>query len=182
MQPNRKHGLTFAEFVAKYKNEFLLFGEPIPLSQMLRARPTPARPSPREPTISISSLKREFKRWWPCRMLETAVKENCPQACGLALGLLLQKMGIELRRRLSISSSRPTGRPRSQDAFRIFITWTNIGKPSVYRRTLAHAVYGKKFTSADRRARKKMVDQCRQAVQREIKRRQEPDATKSHSP
>jgi len=62
------------------------------------------------------------------------------------------------------------------------MTWTDIGKPSLYRRALAHAVFGKKFTSADSRARKKMVDQCRQAVQREIKRRQEPDATKSHSP
>lgn len=172
----RTGALTLAEFMAKHNNDFLLFAGPIRLSRMFVDPPVEERP-----TMPISLLKRELKRWSPIRMLEAAAREDCPEGCELALGLFLQKMGIEPPQPVSISWPRPAGRPRSQKGSWIFMTWVRIGQPSVYSRKLAHAVYGETFTVADTRARKKMVDQCRRAVERELERRQEPHATKFQS-
>jgi hypothetical protein len=45
-------------------------------------------------------------------------------------------------------------------------TWIDLGKPSLSRRRLAHAVYRAEFTNADSAGRKKMIDRCRRAVER----------------
>jgi hypothetical protein len=87
----RSGALTFHEFAAKHKDEPLFSTELIPLSRVLKGLPLPYE----MPTIPVSQLKRELRRWWPVRMLEAAASENCPAAFNLVLRLLLLKMGIE---------------------------------------------------------------------------------------
>ena len=85
---------------------------------------------------------------------------------GSLLGYWLHKMGVDPPAGVFLRAPGKPGRPRSAKTEAIFWTWIDLGKPSLSRRRLAHAVYRAEFTKADSAGRKKMIDRCRRAVER----------------
>src|ERR1022692_4442789 len=68
---------------------------------------------------------------------------------GSLLGYWLHKMGVDPPAGVFLRAPGKPGRPRSAKTEAIFWTWIDLGKPSLSRRRLAHAVYRAEFTKAD---------------------------------
>ena len=162
--------LTHDEFMRKHESELLesdkdsVTGGTISLGALMKGKDLPG-PSETLP-LPISALLVQLHRWWLVRLLGAAARENSPEAYGSLLGYWLHKMGVDPPAGVFLRAPGKPGRPRSAKTEAIFWTWIDLGKPSLSRRRLAHAVYRAEFTKADSAGRKKMIDRCRRAVER----------------
>ncbi len=161
----RVRTLTLDEFMAKHESELLepdhdsVADESIPLAQLMKGES-------RRFKLPVPVLMAELKRWWLARLLRAAAKENSPEAYSSLLRFWLHKLDLDPPVGVFVPSPGMAGRPRSAKTDQIFLTWMDLGRPSLYSRKLAHAVYRAEFTKANSRERKKMIDQCRRAVER----------------
>ena len=101
-------------------------------------------------------------------LLKAAKRENSPEAEKQLLTILLLLLGVKNTEGvLKLGSG---GRPISNQAVVIYSTWLRLGKPSPSTNEFASQVFGPTFTSANGLGRRRMRDQCRQAVRRYVNR------------
>jgi hypothetical protein len=114
----------------------------------------------------LHQCMRELKNHPFIRVLRAARSENCPDAYTKLLFLWLCWMDVAPPEGISFERRGKLGRPRNQRTSMIYDRWLEIGQPPLGCKTLAQAVNGSGFTKANPKDRKRMVDQCRQAVER----------------
>jgi hypothetical protein len=178
----RTQQLSFEEFETKYKSLFAeddFFAGPATatdinkvlnpydrsnttLSRRASGYVPPVRPS--------GQLISELKEWWLVRALNAAKKENCPEAFTGLLQHLLFRLRVLPPKGVFIPCPGTPGAPHKKETLQIYSTWVAIGKPSLTTQKLAYRIYGAVFTKALSKERKRMVDQCRQSVERHKRR------------
>jgi hypothetical protein len=99
-------------------------------------------------------------------LLREAQSENCPEAYTKLLFLWLCWLEITPTEGISFKRRGKSGRPRNQCTSMIYDRWLELGRPSLGSSKLAQAVNGIVFKRANPKDRKRMVDRCRQAVER----------------
>jgi len=141
----RGEGATLAELVASYEK-----GE-----------------SPERGESPIRSALAHLDRWWLVRQLRAAAKENSPEAYKLRLDYFLCRwLQAEPPEGVLTPWPKRPGRRRKPETQSMYFMWCDLSKPSLHKKTLAEAYFGKKFTTASPIDRTRMIDRCRRAVQR----------------
>ncbi len=166
--PERTKQLSFEEFETKYKS---LFAEDDSINKLLnpydRSSTTLSRRvSGYVPPVRSDQLISELKKWWLVRALSAAKKENCPEVFKYLLQHLLIRLRVLPPEGVFIPCPGTPGAPHKEETRQIYLTWVAIGKPSLTTQKLAYTIYGAVFTKALSKERKRMVDQCRQSVER----------------
>ena len=100
-------------------------------------------------------------------LLQAAERENSPEAEKQLLTILLLLLGVKDTEGVFKLGN---GRPISNQAAEIYSTWLRLGKPSPSTSEFALEVFGPAFNSANGLGRRRMRDQCRQAVRRYVNR------------
>lgn len=159
-KPKPLAGLPYDEFVAKYAT---VYGEAPKNADKLR--PLSSVNEPHEPLLRVSALKDS----WFGRVLRAAAEENCPAAFRDLVELWCMSMGVRPPEGVFIHRPGKPGAPHSEGTAKIYATWIMLGRPSLGGQKLAREVYGSELTRADTKARKRLVDKCRQAVLRSQK-------------
>jgi hypothetical protein len=172
--------LTADEFMAKHKkelaeNDFLKVGAPPPAFSKATSG---ALGTPLDPEVSAYftaltnthefRLLSELRKWWRIRLLRAAKEENSPEAYRELLEGLLIRLCVEAPDGVFIPRRGSRGAPRKQSTEQIYGAWIANGLPSWGE--LAFFSFGRDYTVADEKQRKKLRDRCRQAVGRESKR------------
>jgi len=103
------------------------------------------------------------------RLLKAADRENSPEASKQLLQILLIFLGVKATQGV-LPSLGKAGRPISNQGAVIHSTWLRLGKPSSSTNKLAMEVFGPAFIRANGLERRKMRNQCRQAVRRYMNR------------
>jgi len=172
----RAKPVSVQEFMAKHASELAEAEElkpspPLTLSQIGAGSSPELRAWFKAQVTPASLLMDKLKQWWLFRLLAAAKTENCPQAYRELLEFFLARMKVSPPEGVLIPLPGDPGRPRSEVTSKIYRTWVLLGKPSLYTQKLSRQFYGSsEFAEADSGKKKKMVDQCRQAVRRHRKR------------
>jgi hypothetical protein len=120
------------------------------------------------------------KGWWPVCLLRQAAKANDAEGYKRLLHFWLCALGIQPPENVLAAFQGTSGAPRKPETDSIVETWKNLDRPPLSRQYLAREVYKGAFTKAGAAGKKRMVDQCRRAVERRIPRDQIPHPIKSN--
>lgn len=107
------------------------------------------------------------------RLLRRAANDGDLEACKVLLLNLLGELHVNLPKGVLTKwpkLGRP-GRPRDPQTAQIYERWLKIGTPSLTGSELPKTFFGKQFTAASGKERRRMRDLCRNAVRREQVRR-----------
>lgn len=137
---------------------------PLTLKEMMQGEWNIGRPSPF--LILVDRLRHTAFG----ELLKATEQENSPEGLKTLLQIFLIFTGVKAQEGMFPPSRGTRGRPISRRTALIYSMWVSLGRPSLYGNQLAKAVFQRAFTGANGIDRRRMRDQCRLAVQRQIKR------------
>jgi len=104
--------------------------------------------------------------WYAAELRKAAHSNDVNDFKGLLVELLANMVGVLVPEGVLTPWPKALGAPTKQQTGAIHQRWIELEKPSLHKKTLAQAFFGKRFTTAAPDDRKKMIDRCRRAVER----------------